>query len=126
VLCWGDRAGFRRAKRERIPQGRNPGWGSRQSRAETSAGRGQAVRPSSAAVPDRDGAVEDDIASRCSNGLRLVGTQARTEEHRPDCASGDEVVIAGRVSESPRRPGPNRTVRPHPLWKGLLFTGGAS
>jgi hypothetical protein len=33
------------------PARRNPVWGNRQSRTETNAGRGQAITPSSAAVP---------------------------------------------------------------------------
>jgi hypothetical protein len=37
------------------PARRNPVWGNRQSRTETNAGRGQAITPSSAAVPSQGG-----------------------------------------------------------------------
>jgi hypothetical protein len=61
------------------PAGRNSGRGSQQSRTKTSAGRGQAVRPSSAAVPDRNGAKENHVVPAVAKRFPPVKPSPETE-----------------------------------------------
>jgi hypothetical protein len=93
VLCWGGTgrdSGERNATR---PAGRNPGRGSQQSRTKTSAGRGQVVRPSSAAVPDRNGGKENHVVPQWPSGsVREV--RPRNGGRAVDPPPGDEPRMA--------------------------------